>query len=417
MLRVISAQVIAAGTSGGWQTAALADVPMFQIFQRYSAALVRVYDTVADTNGYLDLYSLPVITRSSPMTLKAYLGIAVGLTVLIDAPPQRATAPRVSSYYAGAYGYKLKGLNNHFHPDTELLPDQKIDLLVYHNDITDYRRLQANALFAVNGLIHKSDYTEQGIMLYDGGRTVTKGNDNRVTVLDFSALGGITLLPITNAMIRSPKSTIKLEDSLYIDLPETLEGKSVFIVLGGILYPLNSAFDMVSSTRVRLTLKYYDLVEWFMDNYTKMDLSALPMTLDANDGAKFVEGEFHTDAFVRAVLTMSQTFFVILPTTGITVEKVRLNETDQPGLYRTPDGTDPDVPVVVGNGYMVAYNITYQWGFNALAIPNDVMYNRIWKTTTKEDNLGTNYQLLRDQNETNRPLKKPAAHLLYISKP
>ncbi|AGX01916.1 virion structural protein [Erwinia phage PhiEaH1] len=417
MLRVISAQVIAAGTSGGWQTANLADVPMFQSFKRYSAAIVRVYDTVADTNGYLDLYSLPVVTRSSAMTLKAYLEIAVGLIVLTDSPVTRSTTPRVASYYAGAYGYALKGFNNNFHPDTELLPDQKIDLLVYHNDISDYRRLQANALFAVNGLFHKSDYTEDGIVLFDGGRTVTKGNDNRVTVLDFSSLGGVTLLPITNEMIRSTKDTIGLEDSLYIDLPETLEGKTLFVVIGGMLYPLNSSFDMVSSTRVRLTLKHYDLVEWFIDNYTLMDLSALPMTMDVNDPAKFVEGEFHTDAFVRAVLTMSQTFFVVIPTTGITVEKVRLGETDQPGLYRAPNDADPDVPVMIGNGYVVAYNVSYQWGFNALAVPNNQMFNRIWKTTTKEDNLGTNYQLLRDQNETNRPLKRPAAHLLYISKP
>lgn len=417
MLRVISAQVIATGTADGWQSADLADLPMFQIFQRYSAALARVYDTVGDTNGYLDLYSLPVVTRSSPMTLKAYLEIAVGLTVLTDVPTDRAVAPRVASYYANAYGYALKGFNNNFHPDTELLPDQKVDLLLYHNDISDYRRLQGNALFAVNGLFHKSDYTEDGIVLYDGGRTVIKGNDNRITVLDFQSLGGLSIQPITSDMIRAAKDTIGLEDIVYIDLPSTLEGKTLFLVLGGILYPLSSAFDMVSSNRVRLTLKHYDLVEWFMDNYTLMDLSALPMTLDSNDWMKFVEGEFHTDAFVRAVLTMSQTFFVILDTTGITVEKVRLNETDQPGLYRAPDGTDPDVPVQIGNGYVVAYNVTYQWGFNALAVPNNLMFNRVWKTTTKTDNLGTNYQLLRDQNEPNRPFKRPAAHLLYISKP
>ena len=417
MLRVISAQVIAAGTAGGWQSADLADEPMFKTFQRYTAALVRVYDTVADSNGYLDLYSLPVVVRSSPMTLTAYLTLAVGLTILTEVEERTDVTPQVRSYYANAYGYALKGFNNRFHPDTELLPDQKVDLLVYHKDISNYRKLQANALFAVNGLFHRSDYTEQGIVLFDGGRTVIKGNDNRITVLDFSALGGVTLQPITEAMIRSTKDTIGLEDSLYIDLPDTLEGKTLFIVVGGILYPLSSAFDMVSSNRVRLTLKHYDLVEWFMDNYTLMDLSELPMTVDENDLHKFVEGEFHTDAFIRAVLTMSQTFFVVVPTTGITVDKVRLNETDIPGLYRTPDGTAPDVPVQIGNGYVVAYNVNYQWGFNALAVPNHLMFNRVWKTTTKDDNLGVNYQLLRDQNEPNRPLKKPAAHLLYISKP
>lgn len=417
MLRVISAQVIAAGTAGGWQSAQLADVPMFQTFQRYSAAIVRVHDTVGDTNGYLDLYTLPVVTRSSAMTLKAYLEIAVGLTVLTEVEDRTDETPQVRSYYANAYGYRLKGFNNNFHPDTELLPDQKIDLLVYHNDITDYRRLQGNALFAVNGLFHRSDYTEDGVVLFDGGRTATKGNDNRITVLDFSSLGGITLRPIAESMIRTAKDSIALEDSVYIDIPDTLEGKTLFIVVGGILYPLSSAFDMVSSSRVRLSLKHYDLVEWFMDNYTLMDLTGLPMTTNANDLAKFVDAEFHTDAFIRAVLTMTQTFFVIVPTTGITIDKVRLNETDQPGLYRTPDGASPDVPVQIGNGYVVAYNVNYQWGFHALAIPNHLMHNRAWKTTTKEDNLGVNYQLLRDQNIPNQPSKKPAAHLLYISKP
>lgn len=417
MLRVISAEVIAAGTYGGWHSAQLTGVPLFQIFQRYSAAIVRVYDTVAETNGYLDLYQLPVVVRSTPMELDAYLAIAVGIVVLPDDARVAGTVPQVRSYFANAYGYALKGFNNLFHPDTELLPDQKIDLLLYHSDITEYRRLQENALITVNGLIHRVDYTENGLVIFEGGRTVIKCNDNRISVLDFTELGGIHTVPITPDMIRSANDTLSLEDSLYIDLPETLEGKTVFLVLGGILYLMDSAFDMVNSQRLRLTLKRYDLVEWFFDNYTRLDLSELPMTLDVNDPKKFVEGEFHTDAFVRAVLAMSQTFFVVVPTTGLTIEKVRLNETDMPGLYRTQDGVLPDVPVVIGNGYLVSYNVEYQWGFNALAVPNNVAFNRVWKTTTKSDNLGVNYQLLRDQNEPNRPLKRPAAHLLYISKP
>lgn len=415
MLQLLSASAVVAGTYGNWTTVDVGNTPLYKIYQRYSAVLLRVYDTDTGQNGYVDLYTLPVVTRSSPMTLNSYLAIAVGLTVMTVNETATRGTQYVAHYFASAYGYTVKGFNNKFHEDTELLPDQKIDALLYHPDVTDYRRLQASALFTVNGLVHRSDISDTGVILYQGGRTITLGGDQRIGVLDFSTLGNLTTVPITDAMIKAVNADISLYDVVYFDLPEPLEGKTVFLVLGGVLFAVNPAFDVVGSQRVKVHLSRIKLIDQFYKTYQTLDLSELPLTRDSNLPTQFVVNEFKTDAFVRAYLKLSQSFFVVLDTTGVTVQERKLDFTDHPGIYRSWESALPDLPVRVGDRF-AAYNVKEQDGFWTFSVPHATLDNKMKDRGGEQDSMGVNYQLVRDQNESYHPHYYANAEVVYITK-
>lgn len=415
MLQLLSASAVTAGTYGNWHTVDIGNTALNKIYQQYAAVILYVYDDANLVNGYLDLYTLPVVTRTSPMTLNAYLKMAVGLKTAFSAEEVTRGTQYVSHYFASAFGYTLKGFNNKFHPDTELLPDQKVDLLLYHPEVTDYRRLQANSLFTVNGLVHRSDISADGIVLYQGGRTVTKSFDQRVGILDFSTLGTVTTVPITDDMIKAVNDEISLYDVVYFDLPTPLEGKTLFLVLGGVLHAVSSAYDIVGSQRVKVNLSRIKLIDLFYATYNSLDLDELPLTRDVNLPTQFVVNEFKTDAYVRALLQMSQSFFVVLDATGVSVNERKLDFTDREGIYRSFESSIPDLPVRVGNRF-AAYNVKEQDGFWTFSVPHSVLDNKMKDRAGEVDQLGINYQLVRDQNESYHPHYHANAELVYITK-
>lgn len=416
MLQLLSATAVAQNTYNGWTDVTLGGMPLHRIYSTYSSVILRVYDTINDQNGFIDLYQLPIVTRSTPQTLNNYLAIAAGLTITLAEEDLIKGKKYVPFYYATAWDYRLKGFNNLFHPDTELLPDQKVDVLLYHPKVTDYRRLQNNALFTVNGLIHRSDISDVGVVLYQGGRTITRFNDNRVGVLDFSTIGEFEILPIEDNMIKAVSPEIGFNDVVYFDLPVSLEGKTIFIVLGGVLHALDNVLDVVGSNRVKINFKHHNLLDQFYNTYKVLDLSSLPLTRDVNVEDQFVTAEFSQDEFIRAFLKLSQTFFVVIDATGISVQRKKLNYTDQPGIYRHFEEQQPDLPVQIGTGFISEYNIKEQDGFWVLSLPHGTTNNYVWKTTTAVDEVGVNYSLIRDQRESYYPRAAASAYLLYIVK-
>lgn len=422
MLQFVSAQGVLRDGGVMWTPAAIGATGLYQVFRDYTSILVQIYDNVAHVNGWIDLYKLPYVLRQSPQSISAYLSTGVALSYLTDDPDWEAGFDSVKFYFANAFGYQARGINNNFPDDEPLLSDQIIDALLHNPAIKDtsvYSRLYRNCLFTCNGFIHKAGTGPNGITLYEAGRTAYKSQDNRFGILDFEDLGGITMRALTDADFIYPTAEKVLDQVVYIDLPQgqTLESQSVFMVCAGRLYYDDSPLTVVSSTRLKIDLRKLNLLDLYYDTHNDMNLSTCPLTPDPNIDDQFVVAEFGTDKVIRWFLTFINTFLVFVPRSGITVTYQRLNTTDQCGIYRLAAETDPQLPVTINRKRIGEYNVHEYDGFFTFTVPYYWLQRKMWWTTTYKDQIGVNYAIVRDQRESNVPEVDASAYLLRIAAP
>lgn len=421
MLHFVSAQGVLREGGTMWTPAAIGNTGLYQVFRDYTSILVQIYDDVAQVNGWIDLYALPYVMRRQPVSISAYLAGGATVKYLKDSPDWEAGFDSVRFYFANAYGYEPKGFNNDFPEDEALLSDQIVDVLLRHPkaDNSIYPRQFRNCLFTCNGFVHKAGVSATGIVLYQAGRTAYKSQDNRFGILDFEALGGVTMRPLTDKDFIYPTDDKVLDQVVYIDVPQgqTLEGQTVMLVCAGRLYTDDSPLSIVSSTRIKIDLRKLNLLNLYYDTYKGMDLSACPLTRDPNIEDKLVVAEFDTDKVIRWFLTYVNSFLVFIPRSGVTVTYRKLNPTDQCGIYRLYEAKDPQLPVSINRSKIGEYNIQEYAGFFTLSVPYYWLERKMWWTTTRKDELGTNYGIIRDQLDSNVPRYDADAFLLRIAAP
>lgn len=410
MYQLISASVMERGKAGDWQAANLLNEPMSIIARKYSNCILYLFDTVENKNVYADFFGFPSAAYTSPHTLGAYLRVAndiIGPMVLDELPEPE----HVRFLFTNAYGMRTKPFNRNFDIDYPLMPDQEIDLLLYKDGIEDYQRIARNSLVTVGGFVHRMDANENGLVIYDGAKTAWKFGEARVGLLDFSKVGEIETIPVDSTMYRQPVENAPMRSSVYIDLKRPVLGKSIFVVLGGILHALDGFMDVVGESVVKLNFSQLDLMGIFYDTYEFIDYSSLPLTPDALNKDQWVSSEFETDVFVKAFLEHHQSFFVICETGNLSVTKRKLKNHEIPRLYHACTDTYPDYPVVVNRGFIAEYNIQSRKDGYCLTVPH-YMRKHQFRTTVELDVS----RIVRDTNYGPRAYSYSDAWALFIRK-
>lgn len=420
MLHFVSAVGILRNGGTMWSDALIAQVSLYQIYRDYTSVVVKIHDDVANVNGWVDLYQLPYVLRSSPQTCDQYFATGAAIRYMAEEPNWDDAWDTVKFYFANAFGYRLRGVNANFDVNEPLLPGQQVDCLLSHPKVTKasvYDRMYHNCLFTVDGLIHHAGYSPDGMYLYEAGKTIYRHGDNRVGVLDFEALGGVTTRHLTDADFIYPTAEKKLSQVVYIDFPDTLEGQSVFLVCGGTLFLEDSPISVVSSNRVKIDLRKLNLKELYYDNWRTMDFSECPLTRDPRVEDQLVQAEFITDPVLRWFLTYVNTFLVLVPRPEITVRMERLNHTDQCGIYRHYIKHDLQLPIAIGRRRIGEYNVQQFDGYYMYSVPYYWLEQKVWRDTTFTDQDGLNIGIMRDQLNPHLPRRDAAAYLVRIQSP
>lgn len=421
MLQFVSANGILRDGGIMWTPVNIGSMQLFQIYRQYTHVLVQIYDTDLHRNGWVDLYKLPFVLRSSPMTMDQYFANGAVISYLPDEPGWDYELDTVRFYFASAFSYQSRGVNNNFPADEDLLPGQMIDALLYHPDVkpSTYSRIFNNCLVTCNGLVHRIGVVPEGIMVYEAGKTTYRSEDNRFGFLSFEELGGIKTVPMTDDMFIYPTDDEQLEQAVYLELPDgsALEDKSVFLVCAGKLYLDVSPISIVSSKRIKIDLRRLDLLNLYMDVWQSMDLSECPLTRDPVLEDRVVVAEFDSDAVIRWFLKFAATFLVVIPRPNVSVRYQMLDNVDQLGLYRMFRDANAQLPVSINRRRMAEYTIQEYYDRYTLTVPYYWLSHPMWWTTSREDQMGTNYALLRDQTESNLPKRPAEAYLVYIQSP
>jgi hypothetical protein len=390
MYTLLSAKALDKLSLGDWIDLDAGNQPLFTLFLRYSNVLLQLSNSSSLEQGWASINDFPVTLRTSGVKLNDYLATAADNTIkLYSETPVKANNSEepnyVRSLFANDYGFKQKLINRNLHPDSELAPDQQLDLLISHEEIEDYQSIVDNALFTVNGLLHQAEAIDQGIMIYEGARTIVKADDNRVGILDFKALGGVKTYPFQDdwLVIHEGKDVSK---TAYFEFPFSLDGKSVLLSMGGFLYFIDPVVDYVGGNKVKVNFRFIDLVSQY---YANVDMiyrpDDFPLTKFTRVDDLVNTAEIYTEDYIRATMHLSQSFFIVVNTPRITVARTRLDKLFDAGNYRTVGKNYPDLPVRIGHGYLPEFNVLERERFYVLSCPHYLTKNAIRHTVPADD--------------------------------
>lgn len=344
------------GRTGSWSEVDLSAMDVFQLWTDYSRIYLILTNPFITGEVSLDLNEVRSrITLVRPGTTLTQWLAGLGNESL----PTSTTIPKVNPKFvqyrdAVQAGYSMTPVHRTIAPGNDVLPSDAADLLLTKAGL-DYKEFYDNMLVDVNGLLHYSDYNSDGVHVYGAGDTGRISNDNHVGLLNFKALGGVKAIPVTESMITAGGTDPALYINAIISTTESFVGKTVMFSFMGFLLPMDRAFKRIGDSAFSFELRNQVVADWYFEARKLIDLSSLEQHLTYKNGNYNQIGldEFTSDAAIKAMLTLSQTFLIVINNEDVYVDREQLGVSLTPDRYFTR--TRPIWPVIFGKGRIFDY--------------------------------------------------------------
>lgn len=261
------------------------------------------------------------------------------------------------------------------HPDSNTHPDDKKDIYL-QKEGTDYRLLSDTSLFTVGGYFHYHELGTGGIYIEDGLRTVKKLGCPHVGIVNFEEVKGITSLHRVNrSKIYDEDAKTPIWERAYVKFHGVdFTNKTIGFSLCGELYWVGLDYgvcDIVSSDTIKLNLNAWGLYEKVY--HLKDKFGHIPnMGLTPYTDGRIVLQDLQTREFIETLLTLPQTFLVVLDTP----KPIKMWYTDVIGNqlpWRYQCGKHHFAPLRMSDGRYTPYIIQERFnGFNIITQENRV---------------------------------------------
>jgi hypothetical protein len=180
-------------------------------------------------------------------------------------------------------------------------------------------------------------------------------------------------------MFFKQKSTQSYANHAYLNLGRDLTNYTVMVVIGGYLHVLDSkTVRMVGTNSIVIDFNNLPLFERYFESKPHIDLSGLPLTSYPNNSEAFSVDDMLSDAFIKAYLTLSQSFVVLIDNTELSTDLVRVRAAKFPNLYVSY--ADPQWPLVAGYGKVSEYWSVEEDGQWALTTEDTLRDNYLFHT-------------------------------------
>lgn len=320
-------------------------------------------------------------------------------------------AKHVSYSDALQAGYKVVTCKIGIHPTNPIPAESATDLLLLRPAYdTDVVSLNKYALITVNGYLHRTVTDEEYLYVDKGAVSLHRSNNNNLGIISFREMCSLKTIPITEQMLYKQDSELSYYKKTYINLNEDISNKTVLLSVGGYLYtPSDSSFLVVSDTSVGINLEASNYLEKLTESSTILNLDTI-VPSEFRDSKVLSIPDVTSDEKIINYLTLPQSFIIILDSTDIKFNKIKIESNNLPNIITTT--REPIYPLVTGYGRLSEYwkvKEHDQWTLNIMN--NQTANYNLSYLTSDTVKIINDSQLPRDKFRQNKK------HFLEILKP
>lgn len=375
---------------GEWSSIDASQMTLNALLTNYAKVYVTLTNPVIVGPVYLDMDQARALIPPSniPVTLTAWLASLGNRTLpTISALPDFQNVPAL---YTDAWhsGFDIRPVKIGVSP-TIPLPAGACDDLLMSKTGQDFSQVWKYALVTVNGLFHRIGGAPEGIYVVDGAKSGRVANDNNISIYSFTNVADLEIIPITPEMIYKTNPNEQYGQFAHVKLPHTIDNQTLLLVIGGYLHVLDdSIYKQVGTQSVKIDFSNYPLPERIFEMQRLMDISGLNLTPAPNNASQFAIEDLYSDQTIVNLLTLSQSFFVVVNTPAFYMRKLYLEQTKIPGRYI---GNSPlQYPLIGGVGRVHDYYLQPEWGQYVYGCKrcDDIQYNfrtQPWEQATSVD--------------------------------
>lgn len=398
--------------SGGqpWSAIDLGDMTFATVIENYSVVYAILTNPFLPAPVSLNLNNILSNIGNQQQTFNAYLA-SIGATAL----PTSTSIPSLNRKYARYQdgfkaGYTIQPIGVTQSLQYGATIASKPDLLLTRAS-TNYQTLYQSCLVSVNGFFHMTDTDgKTGVWVNNGMKSAVQAKKNKLGLVSFQDLGQLTFIPITGSMIYKQNTKQNLCNQAYINVGQDLTNATVLVVIGGYLHVLDGkTFKLVGTESLMIDFNNYPLLERYYESRDSIDLSSLALTAYPTNPDAISMDEITSDAAVKALLTLSQSFVVLLNNTEIAVNLKKVQAMRIPGRYVSFE--EPIWPLVTGYGKLNEFWSVADAGQWALWVEDNLQSNYIFNTVQSPRTQPT----VTNQRDPMNPKRISMGHFMQIS--
>ena len=185
--------------------------------------------------------------------------------------------------------------------------------LYVRKDGVDSSILNANSLFVVNGYLHTHDIYKEGIKITDAAKSMMYAKKNHLGVISFNNCGGVKHFTLKPEMIHRSSNDIGLYQELVLALGVSLKGKGAFLSLAGMFIYSNDVYKITDEENgiIVVNLSRLNLLDRIQRAIEFIDFPEMLLHSQEDNITQLDKDMILSDAFIMAILRMSQTFVMV----------------------------------------------------------------------------------------------------------
>lgn len=360
-----------------WEDIDISNINVVDLFLDYLKVLVLVNVPGSTEPEVMDLDQLKGEFGGYPDTL-SQLFIDIDDKALITSA---GTLDIEKKYvkYADAFraGYKIIPVTQTGSDDIILPKEDKTWLKLTKEDL-DYGLFQDHALTLVNGFLHFSETSNQGIFIKDGMKSNFICQASTCGIMSFKDIGTISTKLITLDMIKELGS-LPLYKKTIIDVDEDLTDKTVLLSIGGYLVlPNTRVFRSHSESTLLIDFNNYSLINRYFESSKYLDFSEFDLTEFATNDNQVNVDEILNDDYIKNLLTMSQSFIIIVDNKDVVFNTEFIRKNRLPHSYTSYEV--PLYPILTGEGMFANYWYKRDKPYWSIQTIDGFLHNRNYNT-------------------------------------
>lgn len=385
MYHVVKMLGVRRGVGERWRELDILQQKMKDLFSQFRRLIVvaRLNSDLQDT--YIDLAQFSTVYGDANITVSEMFIEIGGGNVQTLSTSVSINPKHVAWNDAFRAGYRVTPWDRNY---TTTIPIQdRPDAILTRTVVeTSYEEVHRYCLVTVNGYLHLADTDGvSGVVVYDASKTMRKCQLNHVGILSFKPIAPIRCFPITDRQIKirsgediGDGSSHHFFNSGSLILPQGNENKTVLLSLGGYLITPDTGYlKQVGPLEYVIDWTAYPLVDRVIDSASKLEMPDLG--IQSNQRIEY--DAVYRDKSLLALLKMSQSFFIVVDTPSLYVEKTKIQSVVGSGIYRI--FKDNNCPIVLSTGLLPEYWKTMYSDMITLTLNNGFVQRRVFNTADK----------------------------------